>query len=382
MKTGLQRFEVFAVAMLLILFISLPQALSVQAADTKKKANDAVKYDYMDIKVKVDSPTKTKISWKKKKVDKYVIYEVKDDGNTRKKVATLPGSRTSYTIKTKKNQYYSFEIKGRKYKKGSKKLTHEYYGDAWFYSGVSPVNYDDYCYAEGYISTKKIELSFGPADDGLTPDGYQIYRKKSSAKKFTKVGSVSVKNKKDKWAVWKDKDVKAHKSYVYKVRAYKKIGKKNVYGPFSEEMAKRAVNMNGKYTVNGDPDADEPVLKVTGNKNNGILSIYPEGMFNCGYVSDTDENVCYLAKAISHDGKNWYSLETYDSDGEDEFSVEGNESFWLKFSKEELAEEYWDDNTEENLSVNGHSYEGIPVYFDLYPYTGTARTFRDSESIH
>ena len=381
MKKRSHRFGRIVAAVVLSAVIALPSSMPAFAADAPKKAKSAAcEYEYMeDIKVSVKSPTKTVISWKKRNVDKYVIYKANDEMTKWKKVATIPGNRTSYTVKTKKNNNYNFEVRGRKYKKGTKKKTHEYYAQAWFYSGVSPVSFDEYLWAEGKISTKKIELRFGSSSEGLKPDGYQILRKKEGAKKFKVVKTIKGKAAKKDLFVWTDKDVKARKSYTYKVRGYKKIGKKTWYGP-SDKMTKRAVRMNGAYTVTGNPDADEPVLKITGNKNNGELSLHPAALFNYGYGSQSDESVGYVIRAISLDGTTWFTSDM--EDAIEALSVDGSTSFWLKFEKADRPQDDPEEYPAGNLCTNGLRYEGIPVYLDLYPYDGSARTFRDSEAIH
>ena len=56
--------------------------------------------------------------------------------------------------------------------------------------------------------------------------GYQVYRSKSKNGPWKKVKTT-------KTGSYTDRNLKTGRKYYYKVRAYKKIGKKNVYGNFS-----------------------------------------------------------------------------------------------------------------------------------------------------
>ena len=60
--------------------------------------------------------------------------------------------------------------------------------------------------------------------------GYQIYRYKASTKKYKKVASVGKKT-----ISWESG--KTSKEQTYKIRAYKKKGKKKIYSPFSYEVS-------------------------------------------------------------------------------------------------------------------------------------------------
>ena len=57
-------------------------------------------------------------------------------------------------------------------------------------------------------------------------DGYQVYEYKASQKKYVKVADVGAKV-----TSWKSKNTK--KEHTYKVRAYRKTGKKRIYSKFS-----------------------------------------------------------------------------------------------------------------------------------------------------
>ncbi len=74
------------------------------------------------------------------------------------------------------------------------------------------------------IGKKSVKLKWSKAPN-MT--GYKIYRYKSGKWKCVKT------IKKNKKVSFKNKKLKRHKTYKYKIRAYKKIGKKKYYGPYS-----------------------------------------------------------------------------------------------------------------------------------------------------
>ena len=238
------------------------------------------------------------------------------------------------------------------------------------------------------VSPKTIDIDIYNGAMGMKPDGYQILRKTKKAKKYQKIKTIKAKNLKTGEPVhFTDKKVSPLATYVYKVRSYKKIGKKTYYSPYSKGLTKRAVNNNALFTVTGDPDAPTPVLKLTGDRFNGISILYPQAVMGYGYASKTDDTVCYRVVAVSTNGVNWVTKEdaaAHQKPGEEfELNLGGCErSFWLKFEKADRPQDDPEEYPAGNLCTNGLRYEGIPVYLDLYPYDGSARTFRDSEAIH
>lgn len=60
--------------------------------------------------------------------------------------------------------------------------------------------------------------------------GYQVYRSVSAKGKYKKIGETTK-------TTFTDKSAKKNKKYYYKVRAYRKVGKKRVYGEFTKICA-------------------------------------------------------------------------------------------------------------------------------------------------
>ncbi len=346
-------------------------------------------YQYLDTTVKVQSFYRAKISWKKKDVDKYALYQVFGGGEKIKKLAVFSGKKSEYVLHTKKNREYQLQIRGWKYKKGTKKVVRSYFGQPYFYSGVPQVGFGDYEWAEGYVSTKKIVLRFSEYENGLAPDGYQMFRRDYEKKKFKRIAVIPQK------ADWKngrfpgevsftDKNVKAHKAYVYKVRAYKKISGRTCYGPFSEKIYKSAVRLSGAYHILGEPEGDAPVLHVTGYASNGVLEFNPSWFLGNNYISKKDRDFCYQVNGISADGKTWMTKKTVKKTKK--ISIQGKEGFFLRLEKtrcesDEDDEDDWDDAPEDQLCVDAY-YNGIPSFLSLQPYVGTGGTSQNSEAIH
>lgn len=345
---------------------------SLTAADAfaaQATAGGKVTYENLKTDVEVQTPAKTKISWKKKDVDKYVIYQLKDDLTRAKKVATFSGKKTSYTIKTKKNKTLNYEIVGNKYKKGTKTLSKVYRSYIQFYSGVAPAQFAEYNDTDANCSPEKIELR--PIHgEGMKPDGFEIFRKKSGAKKFKKIKTITLKTLKKSKGSYFDKTVKEGQAYVYSLRTYKKIGKKIYYGP-ADEITLRTVNKTGKYTVKGAPDGDEPILKITSRKNNGLLVINGIGW---GYGSQTDDQIVYLAKEYSADGETWIS--------KGEIKVKAGESFWIRYEKTECGDSYDRNDYPTGNHTFDVKYNGVQSCLYIQPYVNYASAYYDGEAVH
>lgn len=76
------------------------------------------------------------------------------------------------------------------------------------------------------LSGKRIKLKWKKVSGA---DGYEIYRAAKKKGKYTRIAVI----KKGKTITYTDKKAKQKKTYYYKVRAYRKDGKKKVYGVFS-----------------------------------------------------------------------------------------------------------------------------------------------------
>lgn len=288
-------------AMALTIFIlacSIIPQMPVQAAD------------WMNVGTSVNTKYQITLKWKKKSVTKYVIYRQtynQKTGNVgkSKKLATISGKKTSYTDKkTKKNTYYIYTVKAYK----NKKL--KYHGESSATcAGLAGIFFDDYFFAECKISPTSIRL-VGYCDAGIAPDGFKIYRSsKGGSYKLIK----TIKNKKRTYSFkYTDKSVKGGTKYKYKIRAFRTINKKTVYGPYSQVVTKSAVHMCGKYTAEficPDKDADGMATSL-------IVKLTPKDAYN-GDISMGNTGATLLF------GKNGLSYDQYGSYDETDPDIQG-----------------------------------------------------------
>ena len=67
-------------------------------------------------------------------------------------------------------------------------------------------------------------------------NGYRVFRAASKKGKYKVIKTIT----KGKIVKFTDKRVKSRKNYYYKIRAYRKVGKKKVYGGYSKIIKFRA----------------------------------------------------------------------------------------------------------------------------------------------
>lgn len=184
-----------------------------------------------EVTVASKSYNSMKISWKKVKgsnksgyVDGYEIYRSTSKNGSYKKVKTITsGKTTSYTdtkLSTGKTYYY----KMRAYSKvKGKKL----YGA---YSSVKSAKVEP-----GKVNLKKVS-SAGYNSAKLSWDkvsgvsGYKIYRSTSKNGRYTAVKTV----KSGSTVSYTDSKLTTGKKYYFKVRAYRSVNGKNIYGKYSD----------------------------------------------------------------------------------------------------------------------------------------------------
>ncbi len=87
-------------------------------------------------------------------------------------------------------------------------------------------------------------------------DGYQVYEYKAAKKKYVKVADVGAKV-----TSWKSKNTK--KEHTYKVRAYRKTGKKRVYSKFSYAVSALPYQKNAKKVNAGFISFSEAYLDLS-----------------------------------------------------------------------------------------------------------------------
>ncbi|MCI8559638.1 MAG: leucine-rich repeat protein [Dorea sp.] len=167
--------------------------------------------------------TSVKVSWKK--VPGATAYEVyranSKSGKFTKKAVISKSSTVNYTDKkltTGKTYYY----KVRAVASGTVKTTYSNYSSMKSAKPL-PAKIGG---VKASAGSKSVKMSWKKAA-GVT--GYEVYRSTSKNGKYKKVKSIS----KAATTKYTDKKLKAKKTYYYKVRAYKKVSGKKVYGAFS-----------------------------------------------------------------------------------------------------------------------------------------------------
>ena len=173
---------------------------------------------------------------------------------------------------------------------------------------VAAPQWDEYLFCDGKISPTCIELRFF-ADVGkdTAPEGFEIYRKeKGGSYQLT----ATVNANKNSSYTYKDRNVKTGQTYYYKVKSYRYLYGKKYVATVDSSMKKTAVNQKGKYTVTyvKTEDADELVIKVKSDKNNGISLFSPDIYWEEPVWTDGDNEVAFNLYAYSTDRVTWHDL--------------------------------------------------------------------------
>jgi len=375
-----------------MLAIFLIGAVSVSAAAKKNYVNIS-----SEIKTKTLSATKVKVTWKKHKADKFIIYKSKFDkkGYLRHtKLKTVSGKKTSAVIKAGKNEYLYLWVKGIR-----KKTNTVYTGDAVCWSGIATPAWDDYAYAESGCSPTYIELDV-LGGGGLKPDGYKVYRKVKGAKSYKFIKKIK---RKSYQLLWKDKTVKTGKAYYYKVSSYRKIGKKVLHSKKSEPILRYAVNYNGKYKVSTSQESAEQVsseqnekqmtITLTSDPKNGeslftMYDLYYGALFTenpiKGNMAAEDQGeeeslLRYKIKEYSLDGETWKEVK----ETSDKIKLKAGKTIFFRLSGEQVEPEQFDYDFYELGTIKlSYSYRGVPSFLNIPAANVDISSYQDSESIH
>lgn len=173
-------------------------------------------------KVSSQSYNSVKISWKKVAgASGYYIYRSTSKNGTYKKIGTVTkGSTLSYKVTkltTGKTYYYKVcayrKVKSKKYS-GSKSAAME--GKALL--GKVSITKNSYKSGKAALQWKTVKGA----------SGYEIYRSTNKTTGYTKVKTLSKSGKS-----WSNSGLSGGKTYYYKIRAYRTVSGKKVYGSFS-----------------------------------------------------------------------------------------------------------------------------------------------------
>ena len=152
----------------------------------------------------------------------YAVYRATSQNGKYTRVGTIKkGSTVSYTdsgLKSKKDYYY----KVRAYRTvNGKNVYGSYSAVKQVYSGFSAMKFSSVQAKSTSIILKWYKVSGA--------SGYAVYRATSQNGKYTRVGTI----KKGSTVSYTDSRLKSKKNYYYKVRAYRTVNGKNVYGSYS-----------------------------------------------------------------------------------------------------------------------------------------------------
>ncbi len=202
-------------------FTISPAAITAEAADKAPAKVTSVKASAL-------TDTTAKLSWKKVSGAKgYRIYVYDKTAKKYKKLATLSGGKTSYTLKGLK-EGTSYKYKVRAYKKANGKTN---WGKS---SAAVSVKAKSYTPAKvtGVAATdieqNSATLIWSKASNAK---GYRIYRYNEESGKYEKFTTVSGADNTSYRLTW----LTEGKTFRYKVRAYSKANGKTYWGKSSDE---------------------------------------------------------------------------------------------------------------------------------------------------
>lgn len=294
------------------------------------------------VETKVISETKAVLSWKKQKVSGYEVYKaaVSDTGELGKykKIGTISKNVTRLEVDTAYGNLDHYVIKGYDIKDGKK--VYDLRGESDVYSGMGDTYWEEYYPVAATITTESISLIFG-AERGFCPDGFEIYRK-TKGTEFEKIKTL--KNTEKKMGMeYLDKDVEAGVTYAYRVRSYKTIGGKKLYGKYTRTIELSAVNERGKYKVESITKDSDYVsafaLAITSDENNGMTEFYKSYEWIAYLYNDSNKKFGageIIPVSYSFDRREWFVLR---EEEEERVFVKPGETIYLIFAVQSVCQE-------------------------------------------
>lgn len=203
----------------------------------------------------------------------YEIWRAKKYNKNYKKIIRVNGNRTSYIdTKVYRNTKYFYQVRA---------VTRGYYND--IYSNVAY----NYVGARKAVLTNKydynkhwIKINWKYQKEA---SGYEIYRYFLKGKKYKRIKVI----KNGKTTSYVDRNLKSSTKYNYKVRAYRNIGARKVYGPMSnwktyKTFSREIPNINFNMT-DSRVSYNKRYVKVRINNN----SAYGMTVLNSGVLYDS-----------------------------------------------------------------------------------------------
>lgn len=233
--------------LLTILTVGTTMLLPIEASAASRPAK------VKSLKVASQSYNSLKVSWKKVKNAKgYQIYRAKKKSGKYKKVKTIKTAKTVFWINKKlttgKRYYYKVRaIRG--IRKGSFSAKR---------SGV-PTLSKTFGVRASAVSSSAIKVSWKKTSGA---SGYQLYRSTSRSGKYSRVKTTSASS-------YTNRGLSANKTYYYKVRTYRNVGKSTKYSSFSGVVAAKtktvatAPALGGSTPVRSDVYLNYGSMKLT-----------------------------------------------------------------------------------------------------------------------
>ena len=180
------------------------------------------------VKAKSATYNKIKISWKKvTNASGYEIYQY--NSKTKKYIKIGSTTKISYTKKgLKTGTVYKFKV--RAYRKGTGQTVRGKFSKV---VSAKPILSKVTGFKKGKITKRAISMSWKKVNGA---NGYRVFRAASKKGKYKVIKTIT----KGKIVKFTDKKVKSRKNYYYKIRAYREVGKKKIYGGYSKIIKFRA----------------------------------------------------------------------------------------------------------------------------------------------
>lgn len=275
---------------------------------------------FFSINVSAKDKTTVEISWKKQSVSGYEIYRAKRNKSGEytyyQRIATISGKQKKYVDKTVRyKNWYSYKVKAYKQQGNRKIYKSEDFQEV--YTGMGKPGFvpgDMHTYTTSHSIQFECQTYYG-----IDPTAFEIYRREKGTKKYKKIKTVKVKDGCCQFE-YVDKKVTKGKTYFYKVRAYKKIKGKKLYGKYSKPEKITAINTEATYTVQNDTKENGKtksiVVGLTSNEGNAdtIFSFNPKSEYNyidyCYWEDEySDSTIVELVPVkYSYDNVNWNSF--------------------------------------------------------------------------
>ena len=255
---------------LLNIFMVIVMMLSIAVPTTKVSA--ATKPAKVKLSsVTASSSTSIKIKWKKVSgADGYVIYQKVGSGSYKKIKTITSGKTTSYTKKNLTSaKKYTYKIKAYD-KSGSKKIYGAYSNTKSAYTKPAKVKLSSLTAS----SSTSIKIKWKKVSGA---DGYVIYQKVGSGS-YKKIKTITS----GKTTSYTKKKLSANKKYTYKIKAYKMVGSKKIYGSYSSTKSVKT-KCSQKYDA-ADKEAEKAQRIISRQKLN-ISELETELNNNFGKVN-------------------------------------------------------------------------------------------------